>query len=157
LTGVTRPGSLRWAVKPSFVHYVRVIAGGTCEAVDGAELDADGVFEFPLINASPTVDGSVLSFGGGVRFAAHHGFLDVVLRGLELTVTEGGGALAIAARADRVTIATVEPALPVEGAGLVRWAALTPRLTEAGAEVFGNVYPVGSELAPLDAVVRLDS
>ncbi|MER5754597.1 HtaA domain-containing protein [Streptomyces sp. NPDC002088] len=152
-------GVLRWQVKSSFVHYVRAIAAGTCEAVDGAELDADGMFQFPLTEASRDGDGWSLHFGGGARFMAHHGFLDVELRELELTVTADarGGALGVlAAQGDRVTIATLAPAAPAEGNGVVRWPGLVPCLTDAGAELFGNVYPPGSDLAPLDALVLLD-
>ncbi|MER5184692.1 HtaA domain-containing protein [Streptomyces sp. NPDC002896] len=156
MSAPTRRGSLRWAVKSSFVHYVRTIAAGTCEAVGGAEVDADGTFTFPLMGVAEDNGCQVLSFGGGARFFAHRGFLDVDLRGLELRFTQAGVDLTVeAAPGARVTIATAEPAVPVKDGGL-RWPGLVPCLTEAGAEIFGNVYPVGSELAPLDAVVLLD-
>ena len=144
-------------MKDSFVHYVRVIAGGTCEALDGAEPGADGTFVFPLSNAEQDAEGRTLSFGGAVRFQAHHGFLDVELRDLQLRLTANGGALSIsAADSGRVTVATTAPAPPVQDAGLVRWPALVPCLTEAGAAVFGDVYAAGTEFAPLDAVVLIN-
>ena len=153
----TRRGSLRWAVKPSFVRYVRTIAAGSCEAVSGAQEDPDGTFVFPLAEASESTDGWVLSFGGSVRFSAHHGFLDVDLRDPVLAVAPGGAELSIAtAEGGRVVIATADPVAPAERAGPARWEGLVPRLTEAGVEVFGNAYPLGSELAPLDAFLLLD-
>lgn len=160
MSPTVRRGVLSWQVKTSFVHYVRRIAAGTCEVADGAELDADGVFQFPLTEATRKADGWLLRFGGGARFSAHHGFLDVELRGLELMLPTGaqGGALGVeSAEGDRVTIATMAPAAPTEGDGVLRWASLVPCLTDAGAELFGSVYPPGSELAPLDALVLLNS
>ena len=144
-------------MKTSFVRYVRTIAAGECEAVDGAQESSDGTYTFPLSEASESAGGWVLSFAGSVRFRAHHGFLDVDLREPVLTLTSDGAELSIAtAEGGRVLIATADPAAPVRPASPVRWEGLVPRLTEAGAAVFGNVYPPGSELAPLDAAVLLD-
>lgn len=148
-------GSLSWAVKTSFVRYVRTVAAGRCETVDGATESAAGIFEFPLIEVSEDSGGRVLSFGGGVLFSAHHGFLDVDLRELELTLAPERTELRIAAAEGGVTIATMDAVVPVDDAGLLRWTGLVPRLTEAGAEIFGDVYRVGSEMDPLEAVARL--
>jgi hypothetical protein len=139
-------------VKTSFVRYVRTIAAGTCEALDGAELGDDGVFRFPLEEASKGPDGWELRFGGRARFHAHHGFLDVDLRRLQPRPTASGGVL----HTEAGVLATLAPAVPVEEDRLVRWPHLVPCLTELGAEIFGNVYPVGTELAPLDASILLD-
>ena len=152
-----RPGALRWAVKTSFVRYVRVIAAGTCEATGGAVLGEDDVIEFPLLAAVETAGSWELSFGGEVRFLAHHGALDVHLTGLRLTLGPGGGGVSIAAGPERLTIASLPPAAPAERDGSLRWRALPPILTAAGAPVFGNVYAAGTGLAPLDADVPLDS
>ncbi|MFC1437204.1 HtaA domain-containing protein [Streptacidiphilus sp. N1-10] len=157
MSGTVRPGALRWAVKDSFVHYVRVIAGGSCEVLDGAEPGTGGAFVFPLLAAEEDGEGRTLSFGGAVRFQAHHGFLDVELRDLQLRLTEGGGALSIrGADGGRVTVATTAPAAAVQEAGLLRWPALVPYLTEAGVAVFGDVYAAGSEFAPIDAAVLIN-
>lgn len=151
------PGSLRWAVKSSFLHYVQVIAHGTCVASEGAEPLADGAFGFGLESAQQRDGTWRLRFAGTVRFEAHHGFLDVTLSGLEFTTGAGGGQLSIAVPGtqDRVTIATFAAVPPVTGPEpeQVTWTGVVPYLTEAGSEVFGTVYPAGSELAPLD--VRL--
>lgn len=157
MSASTRRGSLRWAVKSSFVRYVETIAAGSREALDGAETSDDGVFEFPLLEASEGGEGRRLSFGGRVHFSAHHGFLDVDLRGLELSWAADSVELSIGTtQGGRVVIAAADPVVPVTGSGALRWTGLVPRLTEAGAEVFGNVYPPGSDLAPIDAVLLLD-
>jgi hypothetical protein len=144
-------GSLRWAVKSSFQRYVQVIAHGTCTAIDGAELSDDGVFTFPLAEAGLSAGARLLSFSGTARFEAHHGFLEVTLSGLRLTLGEQGGELSIAGSGpDRVTIATLAPAAPVEERGRIHWTGLVPHLTEDGCQVFGAVYPAGTEFAPLE-------
>ncbi|MFJ9127800.1 HtaA domain-containing protein [Streptomyces sp. NPDC102340] len=160
MTRPARRGVLSWPVKTSFVHYVRVIAAGTCEAADGAELDADGVFQFPLAGAERGDVAWSLRFDGRARFAAHHGFLDVELRGIELTLPTDarGGVLGVLVEGgERLAIVTTAPTAPTEGNGVIRWPGLVPHLTDAGAELFGSVYPPGQELAPLDALVLLDS
>ncbi|MBR7833122.1 HtaA domain-containing protein [Actinospica durhamensis] len=154
---MVRRGSLRWAVKTSFVHYVRMVAAGSVEVLDGAQASPDGVFEFPLSEASEGASGRVLRCAGAVRFSAHHGFLEVDLRDLELSLSANGGELSIAGpEGGRTAIATTDPLAPAAEPGLIRWTGLVPRLTEAGVEVFGNVYPAGTEMAPLEALVLLD-
>jgi hypothetical protein len=157
-TGAGGAGKLRWAVRPSFVRYVQVMAGGSCEAVDGAEADAAGVFDFPLTEAAETGGNWVLTFGGGARFRAHQGFLDVDLHGLRLRVMAAGAALDIAVAAGGYgTIATMHPVTPVTENGLMSWSGLVPLLTEGGTAVFGGVYPAGSDFGSLDVAVPLSS
>ncbi len=149
------PGSLRWGVKSSFLRYVRVIAHGTYTVTQGARADTEDVFEFPIAGAEERGGHWVLSFSGSVRFEAHHGFLDVTLAELTLAVGPERGSLSIASpeNQDRVVIATVSGAGPAVDEDWLRWPALEAELTEAGAEVFGGVYPAGTELAPLEVVL----
>lgn len=150
MSGGPPDGSLRWAVKESFVHYVRAVAAGTCEADGEAELGADGVFTFPLIASEREAGRRVFAFGGGARFHAHGGFLDVQLRGLEVWLTEEGAALHIrCADNTRLVLATTGP----DGVGRD---GIVPLLTGAGSEVFGSVYAEGTELAALDLGSLLD-
>ncbi|MCX4816327.1 HtaA domain-containing protein [Streptomyces sp. NBC_01239] len=150
MTGAAPAEALRWAVKDSFIRYVRTVAG-TCEATGEARLDADGVFTFPVIGSEREADSEVLAFGGGARFHAHGGFLDIEFGALELWLTPEGGALHVRTAAnERVALATMEPAGSDGGDTLV------PHLTDAGAAVFGNVYAVGTELAPLSVIALLD-
>ncbi|MGW3313913.1 HtaA domain-containing protein [Streptomyces sp. NPDC001073] len=150
MTGAAPTGALRWAVKDSFVRYVRTVAG-TCEATGQAELDSDGVFTFPAIGSEREADGEVFAFGGGARFHAHGGFLDIEFGALELWLTPGGGTLHVRTiDNERVALATTDPAGSEEGDPLV------PRLTDAGAALFGNVYATGTELAPLSVITLLD-
>ncbi|MGO4689637.1 HtaA domain-containing protein [Glaciibacter sp. 2TAF33] len=138
-------GQLRWAVKESFIDYIRGLSDGGIEAFDGCEV-VDGAFIFPGESAG---DGGLL-FTGGVRFTGFSGMLDVRLvdpmiegEGPDKTLSALVGVPSIAARA---TIATIENSAP-RTAG-ERWT-VTPRLTFEGVRIFGDVYQVGAELAPL--------
>lgn len=66
---------LRWGMLERFVTYVRRMPDGRTDVNDGAEL-FDGAFCFPLLDAGA----SFASFGGAVRFAGHHGMLDLIVR-----------------------------------------------------------------------------
>jgi hypothetical protein len=64
---------LSWAIKDSFLAYVRRSAG-TITLVAPAR-PGDSGFEFPQLHPAT---GGQLSFGGGVACSAHGGMLDVV-------------------------------------------------------------------------------
>ncbi|MFT4052812.1 MAG: HtaA domain-containing protein [Microbacterium sp.] len=151
---MTGGGELRWAVKDSFLHYVRDIAAGTTRLSDGARQEDDGTFSWPLVSATRADDQLRLVFGGSVRFTAHGGFLDVDLRDPRLVLTDHSGSLSIAGEGavERVVIASVDPAPGTDAAD-----ALIPLLTAAGAELFGGVYTVATAFAPLVARIPLHS
>jgi hypothetical protein len=138
-------GRLRWAVKESFIDYVRGLSDGAIETFDGCEAD-DGVFVF----AGEAAGDGAFSFAGGIQFTGFAGMLDVRLvdpmiegDGVDKTLTALVGPKSIAAR---VAIATVDGAGPLRAGE--PWTA-TPKLTFEGVHVFGDVYQVGTELAPL--------
>ncbi|MFT4259358.1 HtaA domain-containing protein [Microbacterium sp.] len=151
---MTSGGELRWAVKDSFIRYVRVIAAGTTQLDDGAAEAADGAFTWPLASASRD-DGQLdLRFSGSVRFTAHGGYLDVDLRDPWLLLSGDSGSLSIspAGGDGRLVIATMNPSAEAAADD-----ALVPLLTAAGAELFGSVYATGTAFAPLTASIRLNS
>lgn len=138
-------GTLRWAVKESFIDYIRGLSDGNIEAFDGA-VWSDGAFVFPGEAAG---DGGV-SFLGGVRFTGFAGMLDVRLVDLMIegdgpnkTLTALVGPKSIAAR---VAIATIDADHPLRVGE--NWTA-TPKLTFEGVRIFGDVYQVGAEMAAL--------
>jgi len=138
-------GPLRWAVKESFIDYIRRLDDGTIDVFDGCSLD-DGVFLFP---GESERDGSML-FRGGVRFTGFAGMLDV--RIVDPLVETAGAEGAFSALVGPPSIAARVTLAMLEGApsrrSHQRWTA-SPRLTFEGARIFGDVYPVGTELAPL--------
>lgn len=138
-------GRLRWAVKDSFIHYIRGLTDGTIETFEGCEA-VDGEFLFP---GESSGEGGHL-FTGGVQFTGFAGMLDVRLvdpmiegDGPAKTLSALVGVKSIAAR---VAIADIEDAAPIEAGQ--PWTA-TPKLTFEGVRIFGDVYQVGTELAPL--------
>lgn len=139
-------GELRWAVKDSFLRYVRVIAAGTVECT-GTQESPDGAFVWPLQAVVRDADALVLEFEGSVRFVAHGGFLDVDLAAPALRLGAESSELSIATPTGRVVIATV-----ADGDGAPS-GLLTPRLTAEGGALFGGVYPADTEFAPLMARV----
>lgn len=139
---------LSWAIKDSFLGYVRR-SGGTITLVAPAR-PGDAGFEFPLLR--PAAPG-LLSFGGGVACTAHAGMLDVVFAEPVLCFDDDGGWLMLGDRRDpfdpalRSRIARLGSQAPsAEVSGAV---ALGAQLTEAGSVLFGGVYPAGAELDPL--------
>lgn len=138
-------GRLRWAVKESFIGYVRGLPDGTIETFDGCDA-VDDAFVFPGESAGDCG----LLFSGGIQFKGFAGMLDVRLvdpviegDGPDRTLSALVGPKSIAAR---VAIATIEGAEPRRADQ--PWAA-TPKLTFEGVRIFGDVYQVGTELAPL--------
>jgi hypothetical protein len=142
------PGTLRWTVKESFIEYIHGLSDGTIETFDGCE-PLDGTYVFP---GESSDDGGHL-FSGGIQFTGFAGMLDVRLvdpmieaDGTQWKLTALVGTKSIAAR---VAIATIENAGPLRTDE--QWTA-TPKLTFEGVRVFGDVYQVGAELAPLIVV-----
>lgn len=138
-------GRLRWAVKESFIAYIRGLEDGAIETFGGCDAES-GVFVFPGESAGH----GALSFTGGVRFTGFAGMLDVRLvdpmiegEDTDTKLTALVGPESIAAR---VAIATFEDTEPYRAGE--QWTA-TPRLTFEGSRIFGDVYQVGTELAPL--------
>lgn len=148
---------MRWAVKSSFLHYVRTIGAGSYEVLDGAIAGADEVFEFPLLDAVESAENLTLSFGGGVHFTAHHGFLDVIIREIRVEFAERGTISIATTGGERAIIAVTPAAAPVETDGVLRWEDMVPSLTELGVAVLGNAYPTGAEMSPMNVAVTLGS
>lgn len=119
-------GALHWAVRPSFVAYVRDM-GGEVEVVAPAS-EQDGEFVFPS-------DGE--GFAGTVRFTAHGGMLAVTIDRPRID----DGRLTVADGVDRTVFAELTPT------GADTWDA---RLSTSGAAQFGyGPYGPGTALAPV--------
>lgn len=145
-------GSLRWAIRESFLRYITVIARGTVDS-DGVITDHDGAFVFPLRAASEQADGWHLSFGGSLRFTAHAGFLDVLIAAPEVVVGPSGGILVTHTNDPAESLQgllEVDPTEPrLDDDGTRVWQAVPTRLLAAAEAHFGSVYPAGTEMAPL--------
>ncbi len=153
-------GSLTWAVRDSLLRYVAVTARGSYVLGDGTTVTDDGAFTFPLRNAVQVGNEWRLSFGGSVRFTAHHGLLDIRIAEPEIVTGPQGGVLSVRTSDDGASTtavaATGAEELGRDGADIV-WTANVVHLLESGVELFGGVYPARTDLAPLKIRASLDS
>lgn len=149
---------LAWNVKSTFRGYVQA-AGGAIDVAEPAIESADR-FCFPLDRARPgpaTV--GIHRFAGSVRFTAHGGAMDLLVRdpwlheepgrvrlsvaGTEATRTSGG----------RLFLAELDVVEAVRTDDS-RWYATAPTVLLAeGAVAFDFRYPAGTTLAPVGYVL----
>src|ERR1700712_3310769 len=131
---------LRWAIKRSFIDYIRRMPDGTASIEAGAlPVDDDEVLFAPESTARRAgPDGAnhrMWSFFGDVRFGGHFGMLSVRVAQPRIILADGVGDLDIAdpPRAtpeQRLPLLTLElQELPAE-AGTERWAGTGSQLTE---------------------------
>ena len=163
-------GEVTWGVKASFRSYVTGPVGqGTIEVSGGATSGADGAVTFPGATGSvdlvgPTLDVAV---GGGVRFVAHDGALDLRIADLRVVGTGATGTLLadvvsrdLATGVDSsfpdVALADLDLAAvtPVVVDGTTTWSGVPASLTTAGAAAFADFYPAGTSLDPLTVVTH---
>ena len=146
---------LRWAVRESLLRYVTVIAGGTCTVAGDAVEGEDGVFTFPLRSAVQEGDDWRLSFSGSVRFEAHHGLMDVLIKDPEVVVGPERGVLATHTTGDELlALVALDEAAPSDDGDALVWEAVPTQLASAAVELFGTVYPAGTGMAPIAIRVR---
>lgn len=151
-------GQLRWAIKDSFIDYVRR-GGGTIELRDGA-LEFDGAFVFPRRADDARMEEGrprgTAAFGGSVQFQAHGGMLDVVIGAPRVIFGATRSRLVITdVDGDAIELATLELGEAVERENVIEWERVMPKLTSDGADTFFGVYPAYMELDPIR--LRLDS
>jgi hypothetical protein len=94
---------------------------------DGAEVNADGTYRFPITGGTyvPRTDAASIRLGGSVVFSyPSHGFV--------------------------ITLA--DPALVVNGT-TITWTGLAATLKPAGSEAFAGVYPAGTAMDPVAGTV----
>ncbi|MGW2169483.1 HtaA domain-containing protein [Streptomyces sp. NPDC001705] len=136
---------LLWTVRSSFLRYVATMADGRCSVTDGADVvpsDDGGPGRFRFALDGVEADGTTVTarFRGDVRFSGHHGMLFVRIADPVLTFDDlGRGQLSVAAADEPGHLPLVR--LTVTAAGADRWRGTEVRLTEAGSELFGGVYP----------------
>jgi hypothetical protein len=158
-------GSVDWGVKQSFRAYIGgSIARGTTTVADGATVNGDGTFRFPITGGAfdPVTGATSVASAGGVRFSGHAGELDLRIDDVRVELTEEGALL----RADVTSrpLGSTEPTVfgdvalaqldlagvnPASAAGVTTWTDVPATLTAAGAPAFSGFYSAGT---PLDAV-----
>ncbi|MWB97547.1 HtaA domain-containing protein [Agromyces seonyuensis] len=161
-TATATVDALHWAVRDSLITYVTRIARGTCTVEGGAVEGEGGVFSFPMRRAVREGDDWRFSFEGRVRFHAHGGLMDILIKDPEVVVGPDGGVLATHVDGNDddllavVAIAAASPVDRADGTELV-WDAVSTQLAPAAVGLFGTVYPAGTEMAPIGIRIALDS
>lgn len=142
---------LLWGVKQSFRSYVQM-TGGSIEAGEGAERDADGGFVFAGAGLTLDADGRPQGegrFSGAIRFEAHGGMLSVHLADPIVAFGPEGATLSVEDRGAggrRAEIARLDAgAMSRSGDEYVLPATVTPE----GMQVLGDHYPPGTPIDPV--------
>ena len=143
---------MAWAVKDSFVNYVKAMNDGRILLSDGAAVTNTREFYFPFKHLEqPDSTSFVLHFGGEARFSAHHGFMSVLLRHPRIEVTPDSACLSIEPEQGREWLRLAELDLPagLTEDGVTMWDSVVTKLADAGVATFGDSYRAGETLSPL--------
>ena len=152
--------ALDWAVRDSLIRYVTAIARGTYRVDGGAVEGEGGVFSFPLRRAVREGADWRFSFEGSVRFTAHGGLMDILIKDPEVVVGPDGGVLATHTASDPddlLAVVSLGAALPETAEGGLVWEGVSTQLAPHAVDLFGTVYPAGTEMAPIRIRIALDS
>lgn len=151
------PG-LRWAVKRSFVDYVRRMPDGRAAVADGAKPVEDDQILFapdPSVASPDDVD-RFWAFTGQVWFDGHGGLLFVQVSAPWIAVRGDTAELSVAdtltgGRRSLVTLRLEPGPSPAEGVEV--WNGTDVALAQPGVEVFNEVYPPGEPFEELTVVI----
>lgn len=153
-----RNGTLSWGVKASLRNYVLGV-GGTIDVIPPAEAIGSDL-TFPLVAGNE--DDNVLRFQGAVRFSAHQGVLDILIKDPWLHRERGSTTLSVSgletpsgvrlphpSPISRLVIAELVPSEPTRMGDILQWMPTPARLTAEGCVLFGSFYPARTDLDPV--------
>jgi hypothetical protein len=147
-----------WAIKRSFLGYVRRLPDGAISISDEMGLTPGTEFHFPLHDVKLHDDlTGVIRFRGAVRLSGHQGMLAVNLADPWLHLETEAASLsfnlagkdAAEARAEIFQMRTLPPVLDGD---MCEWSAMQPTLASVGVAMFGS-YPAGTTFDPLSVRV----
>jgi hypothetical protein len=141
---------MAWAVKDSFVNYVRAMRDGRIMLGNGAAVTSTRQFYFPFAGLDRMDERRLmLRFSGEVRFLAHHGLMSVLLCNPRIEIHGDAAFLSIEQGSTWLRLAEFQmpPAQRQDGAAM--WSDLELTLSSTGIETFGATYSAGETLAPL--------
>ncbi len=153
---------LRWGIKRSFVDYVRRMPDGKGWVGDGALPVGthEVLYGSDVAGRRTAADGAeerFWAFRGDVRFSGHAGMLAVRLAAPVLTLRDGAGDLTVAGFGDeRLTLVTLRLTAQPAPEGTQLWHGEDVRLTEAGTELFNEVYAPGEPFEQMTLVLPAD-
>lgn len=152
-----------WGLKGSFTEYLSQMPDARSAAGNGAHMTSDGHLFYPYVAESsdydPESQSGTIRFGGDIRFAAHGGMLFVRLADPWVTFEADTGVLSVADHesteggSGRLSLCRLQ-ARPAElHRGVRAWLDVKATLTEPGAAVFNDVYPIGEVFDPLHVLM----
>jgi hypothetical protein len=162
--GPRTPFGLVWAIKRSFVQYVRGMPDGHGSVSDGADPVEPDMILFPVAQTPSSPVGRdadhCWSFRGDVQFRGHGGMLFVRIAAPQLTVRGMRAQLTIEdpyarAGAERVPLVELHLERGPGPEGAEVWLGSDVRLTQPGAALFNDVYPAGELFEQLSVVLPL--
>lgn len=141
---------LAWALKPTFVDYIRSSRDGSIEIDDDAAITPNSEFHFELESVGSDRSLGQFSFKGTVRFRAHMGFLAIDLRNPRIVMDKRSAELAVEDGAGGwIHLAHVSLPEPAVEDAVTMWLEAPATLTETATDLFGGSYEAGEQLAPL--------
>ena len=162
-------GHADWGLKASFRTYIAgPIAHGTTTVADGATINPDGTFRFPLVGGSYSLatHGVDARYGGSVQFVGHGGQLDLTIAEPRIVTTGNTGTLYVDAKSrgfgspgvteyDDVAFATLDltGSTVTPGATQVSIAPIASALSADGVPAFASFYTAGTALDPVATTV----
>lgn len=152
---------LHWSIKDSFLNYFHALPDGKIELFHEASLEEQtGCLVFPFAGQQTTSEGATtrIEFSGDVRLQAHGGMLLVILMKPWIEISGNNIALSIVDlmawpdTSRREVIGTSTDKI-IEVSNSVF--EIPVELTENAVEIFNNVYPAGTAMAPLRLVRQI--
>ncbi|MFT4084740.1 MAG: HtaA domain-containing protein [Nocardioides sp.] len=161
-------GSLSWGVRTSFRTYMA--NGGTIDVGDGASVNDDGTYDFPVSSGSydSTEGTTTVDFGGSVHFYKYASgdiyLLDLTISNPTVVISADEQTLYadVVSReygkstSDLVDYGTIEVATlgatesdVATDDGVTTWSGLEAYLSEDAVDAFGGFYSAGSALDPV--------
>lgn len=146
-------GELRWGVRRSFVEYVAALPDGLVTPTE-----AQPPYRFRLAGP-PEHDARRsllrLRFAGAVAFRGHWSMLavDIVDPWLEIGSTSELSIAGPAGSDRRISLARWGAPEVEESTGATIYRAPAPELTFEGSHVFGEIYPLGTVLDPIEVTL----
>ncbi|MBS1679527.1 MAG: HtaA domain-containing protein [Actinobacteria bacterium] len=154
-----------WGIKASFRSYIAgPIANGSTEVADGASINPDSTFHFPIVSGSfdPEAGSTVVQLGGSVHFSGHDGQLDLRIWSPRVEITAEGAALyaEVTSRSleegaafvhyanAKLANLDISAATPAIDATTTTWSALPAALDPEGVAPFAGFYGAGTALDP---------
>jgi hypothetical protein len=154
---------LRWAVKRSFIDYVRRMSDGRASAADGATpVGTHDLLFAPRATAARELPGGaverVWEFHGDVRFAGHFGMLFVRVAAPWITLLGEQAVLTVddpydREGAERLALVTLTLQPQPAPDGFETWSGTSVRLTPDGVSLFNDVYAAGEPFEDLTLTV----